>query len=401
MLGTILGILWFIIKIILWIILGILGLLLTLILMILLVPLRYEVAGSKYEEIQGQAKVSYLFSLIRVYLHYEPKSYWYNVKVLFFTVAKATTIEEEKTDSGDTGADKDTEKRPDTKASFIKEKKANLSTDTKPDLNGLKEAEITSEKSIAPQTVVKRVPDSKMNDSDPDNVKLTTPVSINKLEERKSDQQVKKVVKVTEDPTPEVIVSQEEKTGNTGNTGSPKAINKETVKAREGGKVKSFDIKSKKKSEKTGKKKKDKKKETKKETKKEKPQGLSGMDQVKIMWSFLREERNIGVLRFILKKVFKAIGSVLPKKFKAKIHIGLEDPATTGYIIGSAAAFYHKWGDSLQVTGDFENQVFEGEVDIKGRIIPGIFLWTAIRLYLDGRVRRLIKQVRKLSKEAA
>ena len=149
------------------------------------------------------------------------------------------------------------------------------------------------------------------------------------------------------------------------------------------------------------KKKADKKKAEKKKT--EKKKGESPLDQFKRYYAFLREDGNRGVLKFIIRRLFGAIGSILPKKFYGNIHFGLDDPALTAYILGSVSIFYHKFKDSLTLTADFENPVMEGEVRIKGRIIPGIFVWTLIRIYLDPRVRRLIKEVRgkKVKKKKA
>lgn len=335
MLGTILGILWFILKIILWIVLGILCLFLLLILMVLLVPIRYKVGGSKYDDINGEVRVTYLLRLLRVYFHYGPEGYWYKVKVLFFTV-----LSESSAKGADLGEDVDErDRQPVTQP---------------PDHTETTDTSVSDSQELPEKTELKQP--------------VSEEQSITTVPESEAAVETEKPGQRTNGPADQSTeVRQRELSDQTSTT--------QTVKPKP----------------KPEKKKKQQKKKA------EESEGPSTMDKARQFWSFLREERNVGVLRFILKKVFGAVGSVLPKKFHAKIHFGLDDPATTAYIIGYASVLYAKYKDSLQITGDFNNQVIEGEVAIRGRIIPVVFVWTVIRIYLDGRVRRLIREVRSLT----
>ena len=308
MLGTILGVIWLIIKIILWILLGIIGLLLLLILLVVFVPFRYQLKASKYEEIHGKVRVTYLLRFIRVFFDYSPEGYFYKVKVLFFTVLR-----------------EDTRKKAAEEAAVLEEP-------------------------------------------------LTQPV-----------EEVSQVVEVEE-----VVVRK-----------APKPIQEEkeaVVKTQDEGQsaCESSADTSEKQIETTKPEKKKKKKKKDKNPKEKKPKDdESGLDTAKRFIGFLGEEKNHGVLKFILGKIFKAIGSVLPRSLEGNIHFGTGDPATTGYIFGGASIFYPKYKDSLILKPNFDESIIEGEVKVAGKITLGVFVWMAIRIYLDRRVRRLIKEVRK------
>jgi hypothetical protein len=77
------------------------------------------------------------------------------------------------------------------------------------------------------------------------------------------------------------------------------------------------------------------------------------------------------------------------------VKFGLEDPGTTGYILGFASMFYPKYKDGFVLQADFYDPVLEGHIKVKGKITFGVFVYYAIRIILDRRVRRLIKEVRK------
>lgn len=337
MLGTILGVLWLILKIILWILLALLGIVLLLILMVLFVPIRYQVKGSKYETIEGEGKVTYLLRLIRATFNYSPEGYGYKVKILFFTIVNEhVEFKKSAVDESDSETGEEVTATEETVVTTIEEAKP------------ISQASNTS-------TVVE----------DSDEVPVIT-----KPEEVTLQEAVAEEGREPKDESPVTPTDRIEEV-------QPSPKEKSSKKPKE---------------------KKSKKKKTEKEPSKPEKEGESNKDKALRFYGFLREERNIGVLRFVLKKLFKAIGSILPNKFRGKIHFGLDDPSMTAYILGGASIFYPKYKDSLTLTADFESPIIEGEVDVRGYVLPWIFLWTLIRIYMDTRVRRLIKEVRKKPK---
>ena len=102
------------------------------------------------------------------------------------------------------------------------------------------------------------------------------------------------------------------------------------------------------------------------------------------------------VLWNLIKKLLKAL---LPRKFQARVQIGMEDPAMTGYILGlyymimPFLPFPNRAGQ-LEVIPNFQEKVLEVEAKGKGRFTIGYLLWLLLRTYLDRHTRYLIAYIR-------
>lgn len=85
-----------------------------------------------------------------------------------------------------------------------------------------------------------------------------------------------------------------------------------------------------------------------------------------------------------------------PKKLAGYIRFGFDDPSTTGYAMAVYGILYPIWSPKLSVEPDFERQVLDCHILIKGKIRVWHFVRAALRMLLSGDVRRVIKDVRKL-----
>jgi len=85
-----------------------------------------------------------------------------------------------------------------------------------------------------------------------------------------------------------------------------------------------------------------------------------------------------------------------PGKLEGYLRFGFEDPSVTGYAMAIYGILYALWSPGLSVEPDFERQVLESHIRIKGKIRACHFLKTALRLYFSKDVRRVINDIRKL-----
>lgn len=85
-----------------------------------------------------------------------------------------------------------------------------------------------------------------------------------------------------------------------------------------------------------------------------------------------------------------------PKRLAGYIQFGFDDPSTTGYAMAAYGILYPIWSPKLSVEPDFEKQVLDCHILIKGKIRVWHFVRAALRMLLSGDVRRVIKDVRKL-----
>lgn len=93
-------------------------------------------------------------------------------------------------------------------------------------------------------------------------------------------------------------------------------------------------------------------------------------------------------LRYLLKHT-------KPKKLAGYLRFGFEDPSITGYAMAVYGILYGIWSPELSVEPDFERQVLDCHILLKGKIRVWHFARAAIRMILSRDVRRVIRDVKK------
>ena len=88
--------------------------------------------------------------------------------------------------------------------------------------------------------------------------------------------------------------------------------------------------------------------------------------------------------------IMKILKHILPRKMKGSLEFGLEDPATTGYVTALCSLAYARYGDSLEITPVFDEQVLKARVEGKGRIFLGVLLFWSARILMNKNFRDLI-----------
>lgn len=86
---------------------------------------------------------------------------------------------------------------------------------------------------------------------------------------------------------------------------------------------------------------------------------------------------------------------VMPQKWNAYMEIGFDDPAATGKVMGYYWMFAGLWGEHFVCVPDFENKVFSGTINAKGRIQVFRFLYVAYKFMFD----KDLVYLRKINKE--
>lgn len=115
----------------------------------------------------------------------------------------------------------------------------------------------------------------------------------------------------------------------------------------------------------------------------------------KIM-SYIRTEVHKKAFQKLLKELFRLLKKLKPKKLKANIEFGFEDPYTTGSILAYASMLYPFYGDNISIKPNFEEVIIKGDVYLKGRIRISYFANMGIRLILNKNIRLTIKDTMKL-----
>lgn len=115
----------------------------------------------------------------------------------------------------------------------------------------------------------------------------------------------------------------------------------------------------------------------------------------KIM-SYIRAEAHKKAFQKLLKELFRLLKKLKPKKLRANIEFGFEDPYTTGSILAYASMLYPFYGDNISIKPNFEEVIIKGDVYLKGCIRISYFADMGIRLILNKNIRLTIKETMKL-----
>lgn len=109
----------------------------------------------------------------------------------------------------------------------------------------------------------------------------------------------------------------------------------------------------------------------------------------------LKEEETKVIFGQVLGRIFKILKSIHPRKLNADIIVGTGSPDTTGYIMAGAGMLYPYLGKHVNITPDFDNTIFEGTIQFKGRITLFVIIKHALKIYMDKELRNLVSRFKR------
>lgn len=109
---------------------------------------------------------------------------------------------------------------------------------------------------------------------------------------------------------------------------------------------------------------------------------------------FIEDDVHQSAFGKVKKEVFCLLKRLRPRVIKADIRYGFSDPCLTGQVLAGLSVLYPFIGGHANIVPDFENQVLEGDVLIKGRIYAAHIVWLLWKLVWSRDVRRTYKDSR-------
>lgn len=103
------------------------------------------------------------------------------------------------------------------------------------------------------------------------------------------------------------------------------------------------------------------------------------------------DPKNREMVSFLWIQIKKLWNVLKPKKVKAYLHFGFKDAETTGKAAMYAAVLYGFIGKNITIYPDFEQEIAEGNIDVKGSIQLFPIAMIALRIYRNKQVRKYIK----------
>ena len=119
------------------------------------------------------------------------------------------------------------------------------------------------------------------------------------------------------------------------------------------------------------------------------------------LWKqLLAVEDKKGIAKALWKFIKRMAKGILPGHLIIKGTFGTGDPVWTGYLLAMAGILKGKFGEDLEIKGDFAKATAENiVVRVKGKIVPGYLLYSTLAFALAKPVRRLIMTLWKGRKQ--
>ena len=109
----------------------------------------------------------------------------------------------------------------------------------------------------------------------------------------------------------------------------------------------------------------------------------------------LSDEKNKEAIALCLQSLLKILKSIRPRRIKGYIHIGKEDPYVMGKILSIYSMIYPLTHDKIKFESEFDEELLEGNIYIKGKVTVIVLVIAAVRIYFNKNVRNLIKVLKR------
>lgn len=126
---------------------------------------------------------------------------------------------------------------------------------------------------------------------------------------------------------------------------------------------------------------------------------LSGLkEKLQPYLAIVRDENNQALVGQALGRLGRILKCIRPRVLRLEALIGTGEPDTTGYVYGAVWAVKPFLGRKcrIAITPDFEMQILEGEVFLRGHVMAVVLIYHAVRVILDKRLWQLMDQLKKI-----
>lgn len=108
---------------------------------------------------------------------------------------------------------------------------------------------------------------------------------------------------------------------------------------------------------------------------------------------FFENETHQKAWKVVKKEVIRIFKYLRPKKIKGRVRFGFSDPYLTGKTLAILSICYPFYANEILVVPDFENDVLEGELNIKGRVRGVYFLVFIFNIFRKKEIRQTYKNM--------
>lgn len=113
--------------------------------------------------------------------------------------------------------------------------------------------------------------------------------------------------------------------------------------------------------------------------------------------SLWEQDSTKAFVKELLGRLLKILKKFFPRSVKGKIHFGAASPDITGYAMAAYSVGRTMFPKKLKLSfePEFNEEILEGELHIKGHITVIVLVWNGLKIILDRRLHRLLKELKK------
>ena len=117
--------------------------------------------------------------------------------------------------------------------------------------------------------------------------------------------------------------------------------------------------------------------------------------QLKRYLRILQSDTTKAAFALCKNKIFRMLKHIFPRKLRAELTFGFDDPAMTGYTLAVYGMLPEFVGKSIILHPDFDKQIFNGQFKVKGVIRAWTLLYQVLCILFDKNCRKLYHIVKK------
>ena len=114
--------------------------------------------------------------------------------------------------------------------------------------------------------------------------------------------------------------------------------------------------------------------------------------------AFLANETHKRAFRRAVRELRRLLVFLFPKKLKAEVRFGFEDPAYTGYALAWISLLYPAIGDHIDLEPDFQHKILKGNIYAEGKLRVLYIIIPLWNLVWDKDVRITFRRIRKMKR---
>ena len=115
-------------------------------------------------------------------------------------------------------------------------------------------------------------------------------------------------------------------------------------------------------------------------------------DKIREWYRFFKSRTFKEAFRMVRDRGGRILKHIRPKKISGYVRFGMEDPASTGQLLGAAGILFPLIPEKLKLIPDFENPCLEADVTVRGRILLFVLLKNGLAVYRNRSVQKVIKK---------